>query len=79
MIDGNVQIELYARYAVYAYNIDPVSKKVDHAAPARVIALVTSESIAESIIKSCSEEMVFYTELDEIERVDIETTPLPFC
>ena len=78
MIDRNVQIELYAKYAVYAYSIDPISKKADFTAPARVIALVTSESIAEAIIKACGNNDVFFCELDEIERVDIDTTPLPF-
>ena len=77
-MDSNVQIEIYAKYAVYAHNIDPITRKKDFHTPARVIALVASESIARGIVEVCEDGLGFYRELDHTQRIDVEYTPLPF-
>lgn len=77
-MDSNVQIELYAKYAVYAHSIDPITRKKDFHTPARVIALVASESIARVIIQACDDGLAFYNELDHTQRLDVDYIPLPF-
>ena len=77
-MDCNIQIELYAKYAVYAHNIDPITRKKDFHTPARVIALVASESIARGIVEACDDGLGFYRELDHTQRIDVDYTPLTF-
>lgn len=80
-MDGNVEVELYAMYAVYRYSFDPITRKVDFHSPAHVVALVVSSSIAECIIKEYNNAfpgISFYKELDHTQRIEVDFTPLPF-
>lgn len=80
-MDGNVEIELYAMYAVYCYNLDPISRMVDKTSPARVVALVAYCTLAECIVHEYNDsfpDIAFYRELDHTQRLDVDFTPLPF-
>lgn len=80
-MDYNVEIEMYAMYAVYRYPFDPITRKVDFHSPAHVVALVAFPSIAECIIKEYNTAfpgISFCRELDHTQRIDVDFTPLPF-
>lgn len=77
----NVEIELYAMYVVYCYNLDPITSNVDYDSPARVIALVAYLTVAECIVSEYNNffpGIAFYRELDHTQRLDVDFTPLPF-
>lgn len=80
-MDGNVQKELYATYAVYRYPFDPIMKKVDFHSPATVVALVAYSSVAECIVRECNNSfpgISFCAELEYTQRIEVDFTPLPF-
>lgn len=77
----NVEVELYAMYAVYCHRFDPITRKVDLHSPAQVVALVTSSSIVDCIIEVYNNAfpgISFYKELDHTQRIEVDFTPLPF-
>lgn len=77
----NVEKDLYAMYAVYRYPFDPITRKVDFHSPAHVVALVVFPSVAECIIREYNNAfpgISFYKELDRMQRIEVNFTPLPF-
>lgn len=80
-MDTSVESDLYACYAVYCYKVDMITQEIDYNVPAYVVALVSSASAADCLVESYNEAMsglAFRKELDAIQKVGINYTPLPF-